>query len=179
MARKENLLQQVQSDKEDYSKQAKELQAQIAIETREIQDLLRRLEAERRGRAIGRSGESFIWPLRGRITSPFGVFRRFLGRHIGLDIAAPTGTPIHASRSGEVALAGWRAFYGLMVLVYHGNGVATRYAHLSRISVKVGELVDQGQVIGLVGSTGFSTGPHLHFEIIIDGVHVNPQKYLP
>ncbi|MBT9174876.1 MAG: Murein DD-endopeptidase MepM [candidate division WS2 bacterium] len=179
VARKENILQQVQSEKEDYSKKAKELQAQIDKEAKEIQSLLKKLEAERKGKAIGRAGEGFIWPLYGRITSPFGVYRRHLGKHIGLDIAAPTGSPIYASRSGEVVLTGWRAFYGLMVLVYHGNGVATRYAHLSKILVKKGQLVKRGQIIGLCGSTGYSTGPHLHFEIIIGGVHVDPQRYLP
>lgn len=179
VARKENILQQVQSEKKDYSKIAKELQAQIDRETREIQSLLKKLEAERKGKIVGRTGEGFIWPLYGRITSPFGVYRKYLGKHIGLDIAAPTGTPVYASKSGEVVLTGWRAYYGLMVLIYHGNGVATRYAHLSKIHVKEGQLVEQGQIIGRCGSTGYSTGPHLHFEIIIDGVYVNPQKYLP
>jgi len=182
IAQKENLLAGVQSEKEDYSKRAAELQAQIEKEQREIKLLLKKLEEERKKKSsssVSRSGGGFIWPLIGRITSPFGVWRRYLGRHLGLDIAAPTGTPVLAAKSREVVLTSWRAFYGLTVLIYHGDGLATRYAHLSKILVSEGQWVEQGIVIGLVGSTGYSTGPHLHFEIIINGEHEDPQKWLP
>ncbi len=182
VSQKESLLEDVQSEKEDYAKRSAELKAQIFKEQREIQSLLKKLEEERKKKGTStasRSGEGFIWPLIGRITSPFGVWRKYLGRHWGIDIAAPTGTPIIASRSGEVVFTGWRAFYGLTVLIYHGDGIATRYAHFSKILVSKGQWVEQGTIIGLCGSTGYSTGPHLHFEIIINGVHVDPQKWLP
>lgn len=182
VSQKEALLDDVKSEKEDYSKRASELKAQIAKEQREIELLLKKIEEDRKKRTnpvISRSGEGFIWPMSGRISSLFGAWRRYIGRHLGLDIAAPSGTPIVASRSGEVIMTGWRAYYGLTVLIYHGDGFATRYAHFSKILVKEGQFVEQGTIIGLCGSTGYSTGPHLHFEILVNGVQVDPLKWLP
>lgn len=115
-------------------------------------------------------------------TSGFGVRSDpFLGRpafHSGLDFRAATGDPVRATANGKVSMAGWSGGYGRMVEVDHGNGLATRYGHLSEINVKVGETVKIGQVIGEVGSTGRSTGPHLHYETRIDGEAVDPQKFL-
>jgi murein DD-endopeptidase MepM/ murein hydrolase activator NlpD len=115
-------------------------------------------------------------------TSGFGVRSDpFLGRpamHTGLDFRAATGDPVRVTANGKVVSAGWSGGYGRMVEVDHGNGLATRYGHLSEINVKVGEIVKIGQVIGAVGSTGRSTGPHLHYETRIDGDAVDPQKFL-
>jgi murein DD-endopeptidase MepM/ murein hydrolase activator NlpD len=115
-------------------------------------------------------------------TSGFGVRSDpFLGRpamHTGLDFRASSGDPVRATASGKVVSSGWAGGYGRMVEVDHGNGLSTRYGHLSEINVKVGDVVKIGQVIGEVGSTGRSTGPHLHYETRIDGEAVDPQKFL-
>lgn len=115
-------------------------------------------------------------------TSGFGVRSDpFLGRpamHTGLDFRAATGDPVRVTAYGKVVSSGWSGGYGRMVEVDHGNGLSTRYGHLSEIHVKVGEIVKIGQVIGAVGSTGRSTGPHLHYETRIDGDAVDPQKFL-
>jgi murein DD-endopeptidase MepM/ murein hydrolase activator NlpD len=115
-------------------------------------------------------------------TSGFGVRSDpFLGRpamHTGLDFRAATGDPVRATANGKVASSGWAGGYGRMVEIDHGNGLSTRYGHLSEISVRVGDPIKIGQVIGAVGSTGRSTGPHLHYETRIDGEAVDPQKFL-
>ncbi len=122
-------------------------------------------------------------PVEGRgITSGFGnrldPFTRRLARHTGVDYPAPTGTPILASAGGRVKYSGYNRDYGYMVEIDHGNGLITRYAHASKLLVKVGELVMPEQRIALVGSTGRSTGPHLHFEVIREGSYVDPRLYL-
>jgi murein DD-endopeptidase MepM/ murein hydrolase activator NlpD len=115
-------------------------------------------------------------------TSGFGVRSDpFLGRpamHTGLDFRAAMGDPVRATANGKVSSSGWAGGYGRMVEIDHGNGLSTRYGHLSQINVKVGDLIKIGQVIGEVGSTGRSTGPHLHYETRIDGDAVDPQKFL-
>ena len=115
-------------------------------------------------------------------TSGFGVRSDpFLGRpamHTGLDFRAASGDPVRATANGKVVSSGWAGGYGRMVEIDHGNGLSTRYGHLSEISVKVGDVIKIGQVIGAVGSTGRSTGPHLHYETRIDGDAVDPQKFL-
>jgi murein DD-endopeptidase MepM/ murein hydrolase activator NlpD len=115
-------------------------------------------------------------------TSGFGIRTDpFLGRpamHTGLDFRAAMGDPVRATANGKVVSAGWAGGYGRMVEIDHGNGLSTRYGHLSEISVKVGDSIKIGQVIGAVGSTGRSTGPHLHYETRIDGEAVDPQKFL-
>ena len=98
--------------------------------------------------------------------------------HKGVDIVAPSGTPVHASADGLVTAAGRMAGYGAMIQVVHGFGMSTRYGHLSRVMVTPGQRVKRGEVIGLVGSTGRSTGPHLHYEVFRAGVQVDPRKYL-
>ncbi len=119
----------------------------------------------------------YVWPVHGRITSYFG--RRSIGMgtsnfHRGLDVAAPTGTPIAAARSGTVTFAGWYGSYGYLVRIRHAGGDESWYAHKSRILVDVGQSVAQGDLIGRVGSTGLSTGPHLHFEIRRNGTAIDP-----
>ena len=115
-------------------------------------------------------------------TSGFGVRSDpFLGRpamHTGLDFRAAMGDPVRATANGKVVSAGWSGGYGRMIEIDHGNGLSTRYGHLSEIGVKVGDQIKIGQVIGEVGSTGRSTGPHLHYETRIDGEAVDPQKFL-
>ena len=122
------------------------------------------------------SSSGLIWPVSGPITSPFGM--RWGSLHPGLDIGAGMGTPIKAAAAGRVLVAGYNGGYGNLVVIDHGNGLATAYAHQSQIAVSVGQQVAQGQVIGYVGSTGFSTGPHLHFEVRVNGSPVDPMGYL-
>ena len=120
---------------------------------------------------------TFILPVNGGVdTSSFGW--RWGRMHEGIDIGAATGTPIYAADGGTVVTAGWYGGYGLCVDIDHGNGYMTRYGHCSSIYVSVGEQVFQGQNIAAVGSTGWSTGPHCHFEIRIDGVAYNPLDFL-
>ncbi len=116
------------------------------------------------------------------MTSPFGIrvdpFVHEAAMHTGLDFRGEIGEPIHATAAGTVAVAGWSGGYGKMVEIDHGNGLATRYGHLSEIDVSVGDKVRIGQVIGKLGSTGRSTGPHLHYETRVNGEAVNPEKFL-
>jgi len=117
------------------------------------------------------------WPCSGSIVSPFGM--RGGRMHEGIDIDAGYGSPVVASAGGTVISAGWEGGYGKTVEISHGGGIVTRYAHLSTINVSGGQPVERGELIGLVGSTGYSTGPHLHFEVIIDGQKRNPVNFLP
>jgi len=132
--------------------------------------------------AVREAENRYIWPLHGRLTSYFG--RRNLGMgtsafHRGIDVAAPTGTPIVAARSGTVTFSGWSTSgYGNLVRVRHSDGSETWYAHASRLLVSVGQYVRQGERIALVGSTGLSTGPHLHFELHVGGVAIDPLREL-
>ncbi len=120
-----------------------------------------------------RGSGNFMWPVSGYVTQAY-----WLG-HQAIDVGAPTGTPIYASDTGYVAATGWMGGYGNYLVINHGNGFETLYAHLSQIRVIAGQGVQRGQVIGLVGSTGRSTGPHLHFEIRQGGVKRNPFGFLP
>jgi murein DD-endopeptidase MepM/ murein hydrolase activator NlpD len=125
-----------------------------------------------------------IWPVMGKLESGVGGRRNpFGGRgyeyHEGQDIDAQYGTPVQVAAPGKVIIAGWQRGYGKVVYVDHGSGLSTRYGHLSEIDVTVGETVSRGQVIGLVGSTGRSTGPHLHYEVRINNQPVDPKPYLP
>ena len=119
-----------------------------------------------------------IWPAAGFVSSPYGL--RFDGTefHQGIDIAADMGAPIVATADGVVTAAGWNGGYGNMVDVDHGGGIVTRYGHASALAVTVGQQVRRGEVIAYVGSTGRSTGPHVHYEVRVDGQPVNPAGYL-
>jgi hypothetical protein len=124
-----------------------------------------------------------IWPASGRVTSEFGEVR-ITGIHRGIDIANVTGTPIKATANGSVIAVGTSGNYGKRIMIYHGtddkgNTYVTVYAHLSEFKVRVGDKVSQGDLIGLMGSTGYSTGSHLHYEVIVNGVKVNPRYFLP
>ena len=124
-------------------------------------------------------GISLIKPITGTITSRFGAKSSIRSSaHTGLDIGASTGTAIKAASSGTVTWAGWKGSYGYLVVITHSNGVQTYYGHCSKLYVSEGQSVSQGETIAAVGSTGNSTGPHLHFEIRVNGVAYNPQNYV-
>jgi murein DD-endopeptidase MepM/ murein hydrolase activator NlpD len=122
------------------------------------------------------SAAGLIWPVSGPVVSPFGY--RWGRLHAGIDIAVPYGTPIHAAAAGTVVLAGWVSGYGNYTCIDHGGGLATCYAHQSSYAVSQGAAVSQGEVIGYVGCTGHCFGPHLHFEVRINGSPVDPLGYL-
>jgi murein DD-endopeptidase MepM/ murein hydrolase activator NlpD len=123
-----------------------------------------------------------IWPIRGRVMAGFGQrLDPFSGEgvfHSGVDISAPSGTRVECGGDGIVLQAAWDSGYGNAILVDHGFGMTTKYGHLSKIFVVVGQEVKRGQVIGAVGMTGKATGPHLHYEVIVNDTPVNPMKYL-
>lgn len=127
--------------------------------------------------ALGESAGGFIWPLNGAITSYYGP--RWGSMHTGIDIDGVTGQPIVASKAGTVIMAGVYSGYGNAVIVDHGGGIQTLYAHLSAFGVSNGQSVSQGQVVGNVGCTGSCTGDHLHFEVRVNGSPVDPMGYLP
>ncbi|HET8679475.1 MAG TPA: LysM peptidoglycan-binding domain-containing M23 family metallopeptidase, partial [bacterium] len=120
---------------------------------------------------------TFLWPTRGIITSRFG-WRRYQRHHGGVDLASPHGTPIYATRDGVVSFAGWRNGYGQVVYIDHGAGLTTIYGHASELLVAAGKKVKRGEMIARVGCTGWCTGAHLHFEVRINDVAVNPLQYL-
>ena len=124
-------------------------------------------------------GITLTKPVSGIITSRFGVRSSIRSSaHTGLDIATSTGTPVGAAASGTVTFAGWKGSYGNLMVITHSNGVQTYYGQCSKLYCSAGDTVSQGQTIAAVGSTGNSTGPHLHFEIRVNGVEYNPQNYL-
>lgn len=121
-----------------------------------------------------------LWPVLGKISSGFGNRRSYSGNfkfHAGLDIYAPSGSPVYAAETGQVIKAEYDGGYGYCILIYHGGNFATFYAHLSGFAISNGQYVQRGQVIGYVGTTGFTTGPHLHFEVRIKGNPNNPINY--
>ncbi|KKM09913.1 hypothetical protein SY88_16250 [Clostridiales bacterium PH28_bin88] len=175
-AEKEKLVSKLQTDKAAAERA-------LAEEEETFEKLAARIR-ELASKAGKYSGGKMQWPLPGysRITSDYGwrthpilKDKRF---HNGIDIAAPTGTQVVAAEGGKVILADWFGAYGKAVVIDHGGGVTTLYGHLSQILVKTGETVTRGQVIGKVGSTGLSTGPHLHFTVMENSEHVSPWKYL-
>lgn len=124
-------------------------------------------------------GVSLAKPVSGIISSRFGVRSSIRSSaHTGLDIATSTGTPVVAAASGTVTFSGWKGSYGYLLVITHSNGMQTYYGHCSKLYASAGQSVSQGQTIAAVGSTGNSTGPHLHFEIRVNGVAYNPQNYL-
>jgi len=141
-------------------------------------ELAAKIQAAQARSTVTRSVSSagLIWPVNAPITSPFGW--RWGRMHTGIDLGATYGTPIAAAASGSVIYAGWLGGYGNLTVIDHGGGLATAYGHQSSIAVSVGEQVAQGQTIGNVGSTGHSTGPHLHFEVRVNGQAVDPLGYL-
>ena len=173
-ADRNHVLTSVRSQESQDRKHVENLQAESAQLTARIQAAQARSSSSQSSRPPSSAG--FIWPTSGTLTSGFGW--RWGRMHEGIDIAAPTGTPISAAASGTVIHAGWMGGYGNLVVIDHGNGLATAYGHQSSIAVGSGTYVSQGQTIGYVGSTGHSTGPHLHFEVRVNGSPVDPLGYL-
>ena len=176
--RKRGLLARVQRERAMYEQLVEELEE----DSRRLEALLQQLSSVSPGgvRPRWRLGFGLAWPARGPLTSGFGIRRHPLfgiaSMHNGVDIAAAWGTPVRAAGAGTVVYAGWFGGYGKLVVVDHGGGVATLYGHLSSILVSPGQRVGPGHVVGRVGSTGYSTGPHLHFEIRLNGRPVDPLR---
>ena len=149
-------------------------------ESRKLEQQIFAIQAKSGGAPVFKG--KFIMPLNGRRSSGFGTRRHPISgktkMHTGLDIAAPSGTRISAAGSGRVITAAYLNGYGNTVVIDHGGGISTLYGHCSRLYVKVGQTVNQGDRIAAVGSTGYSTGPHCHFEVRVNGKPVNPlSKY--
>jgi murein DD-endopeptidase MepM/ murein hydrolase activator NlpD len=174
------LINKLRTNRATYESAERELARQSATLEARLRSSLRKSEL------TTRVTTGFVRPLSGSITSPFGWRRHpiFGSRsfHTGVDIASSYGTPISASNSGKIIFTGWYGGYGKVVIISHGNlkgtGTSTLYAHMSRISVSQGANIKKGQVIGYEGTTGYSTGPHLHFEVRLDGRPTNPLNYI-
>ena len=167
-------LANVQEDKQDALEHMQSLQAQSA-------ELAARIRSAQSSSIVpaptgAASAAGFVWPVHGILTSSFGW--RWGRMHEGIDLAVANGTPVVAAAAGTVIVAGWMGGYGNLVVVDHGNGVATAYGHNTSVTVGVGQSVAQGQLIAYSGNTGHSTGPHLHFEVRINGSPVDPLGYL-
>jgi murein DD-endopeptidase MepM/ murein hydrolase activator NlpD len=156
---------------------ASELDALQAVSSK-LADQIRAAQARDAANASSApaSASGLIWPVAGPVTSPFGM--RWGRMHEGIDIGAPTGYPIHAAAAGTVIYCGWEEGYGNLVVLDNGGDLSTAYAHQSSIAVGCGQQVNQGDVIGYVGCTGHCYGPHLHFEVRINGTAVDPLSYL-
>lgn len=179
ISQNESYIQKLRTDRHTYERAEKDL----AIQSASLRNMISRSSAKDTNMKV--SG-GFIKPIGGGITSPFGwrVHPIFKSRtfHSGIDIGGPYGGAVRASNSGRVIYAGWYGGYGKVVIIDHGrqNGrpVSTLYAHLSSINVGVGTNVSRGTVVGREGSTGYSTGPHVHFEVRVNGVPQNPLNYI-
>jgi murein DD-endopeptidase MepM/ murein hydrolase activator NlpD len=150
----------------------------------DLENNLTLLQQKAEKRALARRYTPTIWPLKGRIGSGFGVRQDPFGvsdseTHLGLDIQGMFGAPVHAPADGVVIFAGRKSDYGNLIIIDHGNGVTTRLGHLSRFRAKLGRAVTKGEIVGYVGMTGRTTGPHLHYEVRLNDRPMNPRKYLP
>lgn len=159
-----------------------EAERRLAQESAQLERQIQQMVSGDAGKSLKQGSGILAWPLRAPITSPFGprhhpIFRirRF---HTGIDLAGPNRSAIRAADSGSVLMTGPFGGYGKVVIISHGKGKSTLYAHLSKVAVSAGASVQKGEVIGYEGSTGFSTGPHLHFEVRVDGKPNNPLNYL-
>jgi murein DD-endopeptidase MepM/ murein hydrolase activator NlpD len=178
-AQRRTVLASVQADRHDLEGNLKELEAAQA----KVQARIQAAPQSQGGGAGGGSGApikrgsgNLIWPVNGPIASPFGM--RWGRLHAGIDIAVPSGTPVHAAAAGNVIIAGWVSGYGNYVCIQHGGSLSTCYGHNSSLHVSVGQHVSQGQVISSSGCTGHCLGPHVHFETRINGSPVDPMGYL-
>jgi murein DD-endopeptidase MepM/ murein hydrolase activator NlpD len=182
IAENKNMIQRLQNDKAYYERSERELARQSA----NIQDMIAGVTRKNGPSTVVVSSAGFIYPISGRISSPFGwrthpIFKSRIF-HSGIDIAGPNGGAIKASNDGKVIFSGWYGGYGKVVILDHGviNGqpITTLYAHMSAITVSNGQTVKKGQTIGREGSTGYSTGPHCHFEVRVNGKPTNPLNYI-
>lgn len=179
IAKNESELNKLRTNRAYYEKTEREL----ARQSDNIRNMIHRNSG---GGTVVASSGVFAWPINGKITSPFGwrTHPIFKSRsfHSGIDIAGPNYGAIRASNSGKVIFSGWYGGYGKVVIVDHGNvsgsPTTTLYAHLSAINVSQGQLVNKGDIIGKEGTTGYSTGPHCHFEVRVDGKPNNPRNYI-
>ncbi|MCI9118078.1 MAG: peptidoglycan DD-metalloendopeptidase family protein [Flavonifractor sp.] len=183
VAEAQRLLDQINADTAEVNRQLEEESAAAQAIQASIVAKQKALEEERRRNNIIINSESgYLWPLPGyyRLSSLFGYrIHPITGKahsHTGIDIPAPSGTPILAAKSGQVVTSGWHDSYGNYVVVDHGNGNSTLYAHMSARSVSEGQMVSQGQEVGKVGTTGSSNGNHLHYEVRDNYSRVNPEK---
>jgi murein DD-endopeptidase MepM/ murein hydrolase activator NlpD len=169
--RKRETLASVAQQRREYLHEVEAL-AQVSAE------LASRIQASQASSSVPvrPTGGGLMWPVSGPVTSPFGW--RWGRMHEGIDIAVPTGTPVRAAASGRVIIAGWMGGYGNLVVIDHGGGLSTAYGHNSSFAVGAGASVSQGQVVAYAGSTGNSTGPHVHFEVRVNGAPVDPLGYL-
>jgi murein DD-endopeptidase MepM/ murein hydrolase activator NlpD len=180
---KNDLSSTKQQKLQDISKLTKEQQAEageidaLQAASNAITARIQAAQANRQGGATATpSSAGLIWPVNAPVTSPFGW--RWGRMHQGIDLGAAEGTPIKAAASGTIIYCGWESGYGNLTVIDHGGNLATAYGHQSSIAVACGQQVAQGEVIGYVGNTGHSTGPHLHFEVRINGEPVDPLGYL-
>ena len=170
---KQSAVASSRESREEYLAEVNALAAQSAA----LAEAIRGSQAQAGSSGTGApSAAGLIWPVDGIVVSGFGM--RWGRMHEGIDVTASTGTPVRAAAAGTIIHAGWLGGYGNLVVVDHGNGLATAYAHASAILVVVGQQVGQGEMVSLVGSTGNSSGPHLHFEVRVNGVAVDPLLYL-
>ncbi len=176
-AGRQALLDSVRGDREQIEAEARNLEERSAALANRIRRAQGLPAAPSGAVQVGPpSSAGLVWPVSGPITSGFGP--RWGRMHEGIDIAGSSGTPIAAAATGTVISAGWSGGYGQLVVLDHGNGLSTAYAHLSSISVSAGQTVPQGSAVGGMGTTGSSTGVHLHFEVRVNGAAVNPLGYL-
>nr|MBA3348543.1 peptidoglycan DD-metalloendopeptidase family protein [Actinomycetota bacterium] len=174
---KSDALEATQTTREEYLQEVEGLLAQSAALSAKIQSAQTAAAAgSAPAPSSSPSAAGYIWPAHGILTSPFGW--RWGRMHEGIDIAVASGTAVVSSAAGTVIVAGWMGGYGNLVVVDHGNGIATAYGHNTSVTVGVGQSVAQGQLIAYSGNTGHSTGPHIHFEVRINGAAVDPLGYL-
>ncbi len=173
---KRSLLRRIQEERASFERMVRELEAN----SRDLEVLIKRTQSGdgQRRIALARGLGRLLWPAQGTITSGFGLRRHpvfgIQHLHTGVDIGAAWGSPVLAAADGQVIYTGWFGGYGKIVVLDHGGGVSTLYAHLYEILVPSGGTVSRSQVIGRVGTTGYSTGPHLHFEVRVDGQPIDP-----
>lgn len=175
--------QQIMNEAKRQKDAAAAMEADLIAESNNVRRLIQARSGSLQGEGTVVQGSgTFIWPCNGPITSPFGyrthpIFGTTI-YHAGMDIGVDYGTPIHAADGGTVILAGWCGGYGNAVIIDHGNGLQTLYGHNTSVAVSEGQAVSQGEVIAYAGSTGYSTGPHCHFEVRENGEAVDPMGYL-
>ncbi len=179
LAQADKYISQLASDADKYQAELDKATKAEAELDKKLTDYLKSLQNQNSSQVVA-SGE-YLWPLpagKGWITCKFGGLDPNNKPHYALDVAIAAGTPIYATNAGTVLISGWHSSYGYYILIDHGNGMASLYAHCSALLVKAGQTVTKGQTIGKVGTTGFSKGNHLHFEIRKNGVRVDPLGYM-